>query len=93
MAKKKKQKSAPDTSAAAVSREPPVASKQAEPSSIERAFAVGNNAAVRRMAREGGGPEAARLLSLVKVEPVQLVVGLAALLFMVVVALMVLRTG
>lgn len=89
MAKKKKQKSPSD----AASREAPAATKDVAASPIERAFAVGNFAAVRRLAREHPGPDAERLLPLVKVESVPLAVGLGALLVMVLVAMMVLRAG
>lgn len=93
MAKKKKAKSQPETSAAASSRAAPTTEKTAEASSLERAFAAGNFSAVRRLAAQQPGPEADRLLSLAKIEPVQLLIGLGALLVMIVVALMVLRTG
>lgn len=92
MAKKKKPKNAPETSAAPLSREAPVAAK-AEPTSLERAFAIGNFAAVRRLARQTPGADADRLLSLVRVDRVTLLVGLGALLVLIGVAMVVLRTG
>lgn len=93
MAKKKKGKSQPETSVAAASRAAPATEQAGEASSIERAFAVGNFSAVRRLAAQHPGAEADRLLTLAKIEPVQLLIGLGALLVMVVVALMVLRSG
>lgn len=102
MAKKKKNKvqadkgnaGGPTTSAAA----PAIDAERAQPKSgagpaIERAFQVGNFSAVRKLATPEVGAEGARILSLVKVDRAQLLVGLGAMAVMIIVALWVLRLG
>lgn len=92
MAKKKKSKQHEEQGAhpSATSAAVP-SSSGAAPHAIGRAFEVGNFAEVRRLARTDTGAERDRLLGLVKVDRAQALVGLGALAFLVVVALLVLR--
>ncbi|MBI1949122.1 MAG: hypothetical protein HYS27_25765 [Deltaproteobacteria bacterium] len=100
MAKKKKNKGSADkgdAGAPASSAAVPAANVKAAPNkgggvpTIERAFQVGNFAAVRRLATPDANEQ--RLLSLVKVDRGQLLVGLGALVVLLIVALLVLRLG
>ncbi len=97
MAKKKKSKAQAEpgggdavTSASVTSAAVPSTDAGA-PLTVERAFQMGNFSEVRRLASIEASPEGKRLLDLVKVDRAQALVGLGALAFLVVVALVVLR--
>lgn len=94
MAQKKKKNEKADRPEKAEKADRPEKAEKAEKaadSPIERAFAAGNYSEVRALAATDTSPRAQELLALTRVDRGQLIVGLAALLVVLIVAMFTLR--
>jgi hypothetical protein len=89
VAKKKKNKDKTTDAPAAASTSAAATSKPDQP--IDVAFAAGNYAAVRSMGRKELTEKAKMLLELVKIDRVQVLVGIGAIIVVLLVALMTLK--
>lgn len=91
MAQKKKKSEKADRPEKAEKANRPEKAEKAAESPIERAFAAGNYSEVRALAATDTSPRAQELLALTRVDRGQLIVGLAALLVVIIVAMFTLR--